>query len=450
MTQSIQARYAARTVPRYTSYPTAPHFSEAVDGETYATWLAGLAADAPVSLYLHVPYCRSICHYCGCHTKAALRDDPVIDYAETLVREVDLVADRIGRRPPVAHVHWGGGTPSLLPTKNFLDVVRAIKLRFDFVEGMEHAIELDPRTVTPVLAATLAAAGITRASLGVQDFDAAVQRAIGREQPFAVVERAAAELRKVGIEAINFDLMYGLPHQTAATIRDTITLSARLAPSRIALFGYAHVPWFKKHQRLIDEASLPGVTERLALEATARDALAAAGFKPIGLDHFARTEDEMARAEAEGRLKRNFQGYTTDRAETLIGLGASSIGRMPGGFVQNDPDIGRWGRAIRAGRLAVVKGKALDADDLLRGAIIERLMCDYRVDLGRIAQTHGMSVDAVADGMERLDELARDGLVRLDGDRVSITEAGRPFVRLAAAAFDAYLHHAAARHSVAV
>lgn len=452
MNTNINARYAARTVPRYTSYPTAPHFSGGVGHRDYAGWLAALDPAEPVSLYLHVPYCRAICHYCGCHTKAARRDDPVIDYAEQLVAEIHLVAEAIGSgtRLPVAHIHWGGGTPSLLPADSFLAVSAALKERFEWLATMEHAIELDPRTVTPALAETLRAAGITRASLGVQDFDAKVQKAIGRVQPYETVEAAVAALRGVGIEAINFDLMYGLPHQTAETIRETVALATALAPSRIALFGYAHVPWFKKHQRLIDEASLPGATERLRLEAVARDALAARGFRSIGLDHFALPDDDMARAEAAGVLRRNFQGYTTDTADTLIGFGASSIGRMPQGFVQNDPDVGRWGRAIAAGRLPVVKGKALDADDRLRGAIIERLMCDYRVDLTALTAAFGTTPDAVADGLDALDELVRDGLVTRDGTKIAITEAGRPFVRLAAAAFDAYLARAAARHSVAV
>ncbi|MEJ1156948.1 oxygen-independent coproporphyrinogen III oxidase [Prosthecomicrobium sp. N25] len=450
MNTTLQARYAARTVPRYTSYPTAPHFSDAIGPDDYAAWLRALPGDGPVSLYLHVPYCRAICHYCGCHTKAALRDEPVIDYAERLIAEIGLVADTAGRRLPVAHVHWGGGTPSLLPAASFLKIVAALRERFDWLPDAEHAIELDPRTVTPALAATLAAAGVTRASLGVQDFDRTVQEAIGRIQPFETVERAVAALRGVGITAINFDLMYGLPHQTAETIRTTVALAQSLEPSRIALFGYAHVPWFKKHQRLIDEAALPGASERIQLEQVARDALAATGFQAIGLDHFARPDDAMAVADRAGALRRNFQGYTTDTADTLIGLGASSIGRMPQGFVQNDPDVGRWGRAIAAGRLPVVKGKALDADDRLRGAIIERLMCDYRVDLAAVTAAFGETPAAVADGTERLAELVRDGLVRLDGPVVSVTEGGRPFVRLAAAAFDAYLARAAARHSMAV
>ncbi len=445
-----QARYAARAVPRYTSYPTAPHFGAGVGPDDARGWLAALDPDTPVSVYLHVPYCRAICHYCGCHTKAALRDGPLDDYAATLIEEIGLVAAAAGKRLPVGHIHWGGGTPSLLPAAAFEAIAAALAGGFAILPGAEHAIELDPRSVTPALARTLARAGVTRASLGVQDFDATVQRAIGRIQPFEVVERAASALREAGITALNFDLMYGLPHQSEATVRRTCELAVSLDPSRIALFGYAHVPWFKKHQRLIDEAALPGAAERLRLEAIARDALGAAGYRPIGLDHFAKPDDDMARAERAGALRRNFQGYTTDRCDTLIGLGCSSIGKLPQGFVQNDADIGRYRRAVAAGRLPVVKGKALDADDRLRSDVIERLMCDYAVDLAAVAAAHDVAPEALADGIERLDELVRDGLVTVDGWRVAMTADGRAFVRLAAAAFDAYLARAAARHSVAV
>lgn len=450
MSQTIELKYATRSVPRYTSYPTAPHFGDGVDGATLAAWLAALPDDRPLSIYLHVPYCRAICHYCGCHTKAALRDDPVIDYAQGLVQEIGLVAAAIGRRLPVGHIHWGGGTPSLLPVESFRAVVAKLNASFDVLPTAEHAMELDPRTVTKTLAAALAEAGITRASLGVQDFDPKVQKAIGRIQPIETVTAAVEALRGAGIAAINFDLMYGLPHQSAETIRNTVDLAHGFGPSRIALFGYAHVPWFKKHQRLIDEAALPGATERIALERTARSILAEYGYEAIGLDHFALPDDEMAVAAKNGDLHRNFQGYTTDACDTLIGIGTSSIGQSRGGFAQNDPDIGRWRKAVEAGRLPVSKGKALDDDDRLRAAIIERVMCDYAVDLDAVCTAHGVTVDAVADAFERLAEPIADGLATLEGHRLTVTELGRPLVRIVAAAFDVYLARAAARHSVAV
>lgn len=447
---TIDDRYATRAVPRYTSYPTAPHFHAGVTGETLGAWLGALDPGADLSLYLHVPYCRAICAYCGCHTKGARRDDPVIAYARTLAAEVALVADRLGARRPVSHIHWGGGTPSLLPRDSFLAVVAALRTRFDLVPGHEHAIELDPRTVTAALADTLACAGITRASLGVQDFDPKVQKAIGRVQPFWQVEEAVGHLRAAGITALNFDLMYGLPHQTLDTIDETIRLTRALSPARIALFGYAHVPWFKKHQKLIDEAALPGTRERIAAADFARARLAEAGYVAIGLDHFALPEDGMAVAHREGRLRRNFQGYTTDTAEALIGLGCSSIGRLPQGFVQNLPDVGGWARAVETGTLPVARGIAFSDDDRARGDIIERLMTDHRADVAAIAARYGLRLSAFAEAFAGLEEMIADGLVRRDGGVIEITEEGQRYARVAAAAFDAYLERGTARHSVAV
>jgi oxygen-independent coproporphyrinogen-3 oxidase len=360
------------------------------------------------------------------------------------------VADRLGDGRTVSHIHWGGGTPSLLPRESFLQIAEVLRARFKLSCGHEHAIELDPRTVTPQLAQTLREAGVTRASLGVQDFDLAVQEAIGRVQPFEQVASAVDSLRTAGIEAINFDLMYGLPHQTLDTIAETIRLTNLLRPGRIALFGYAHVPWFKKHQRLIDEHALPGPEARIAAADFARERLSGAGYTAIGLDHFALPCDSMAIALAQGTLRRNFQGYTTDTADALIGMGCSSIGRLPQGYVQNMPDIGGWGRAVEAGELPVARGIALDADDRCRSEIIERLMTDHRADVAGIAARHGLPLSHFATAFAQLEEMVADGLVRRTGGVVEVSETGQRYSRVAASAFDAYLERGAARHSVAV
>ncbi len=440
---------AEKSVPRYTSYPTAPHFSAAVDADVAAHWLRELTSDASLSLYLHVPYCRSICTYCGCHTKAARRDDPLEAYTETLLQEIDLLARGTAARR-VTHIHWGGGTPSLLGPERLIRLTERIAERFDLSGIVEHAIELDPRTVDEPLAAALARCGVNRASLGVQDLNLHVQEAIGRVQPFDVVARCVDMLRAQGIEAINLDLMYGLPCQSVADVVRTADLAASLMPSRLAIFGYAHVPWFKTHQRLIDAATLPGAGERLEQADAATRALIAQGYEVIGLDHFARPDDPMAIAAREGTLRRNFQGYTTDVADALLGLGASSIGRLPKGFVQNAPDVGNWRRAIEEGRLPVVRGVAFSVDDHVRGGVIERLMCDFAVDFGAAAEAAYGHAEALDDALPELEALQRDGVLALDGRRVRLTEAGRPFMRLAAAAFDSYLRRSAARHSVAV
>lgn len=435
---------AEQKVPRYTSYPTAPHFSAAVGPEVYGSWLAAVLPDATLSLYLHVPFCTEICLYCGCHTKAAKRRDPIDRYADILAREIDLVGAATGRRK-VVHLHWGGGTPSILGEQRLRRLVDTLGSIFDLSALHEHAIELDPRHVTASLAGALADLGVNRASLGVQDFSPRVQRAIGRIQPFDVVAAAVAHLRNAGIGRINVDLMYGLPRQTADDVMQNTQLAATLAPQRIAIFGYAHVPWLKANQRRIDEAALPGSRERIEHARIASETLTGLGYVAVGLDHFARPSDELVIAARGGRLHRNFQGYTTDQADALIGLGASAIGKLPHGFVQNAADIGGYSRAIDAGRLATARGLALSADDRLRAGIIERLMCDLCVDLDAVAGDADFSAELSA-----LQPLADDGVAHIDGRRVTITEQGRPFVRLVAAAFDTYLSREQARHSIAV
>lgn len=455
----IDLSYAMRTVPRYTSYPTAPHFHDGLTADTYAQWLESLGADDSLSLYLHVPYCREICHYCGCHTKATRKDAPLVAYAKTLREEIDLVAGHLSKAGPVRHIHWGGGTPSLLPASELRAIADDLKSRFQLSDDIEHAIELDPRNVTAELAQTLAEIGVNRASLGVQDFDLTVQKAIGRVQPFELVAKAVADLRAAGLTELNFDLMYGLPEQTSETILDTISKTLELDPGRIALFGYAHVPWMRKHQTLMDESRLPNAAERLAMADLARTTLQQAGYIPIGLDHFARPDDSMAIHLANGTLRRNFQGYTTDQGEQLVGFGVSSIGRLTQGYVQNLPDVGNWKRQIEAGQLPVSKGLALSTDDLVRGRIIEQLMTDYRCDVAAACAAHDVCTSTLSGSFDTLSELVENGLVELSpsgsGDfLVTITEAGTPYVRLAAAAFDAYLQDSLssgkARHSTAV
>lgn len=446
---SRSCSFAEQTVPRYTSYPTAPHFTGAVTADTYADWLAALPGEATISLYLHVPFCIELCHYCGCHTKAVRRPEPVAAYADVLAAEIALVARRAGGRRAI-HLHWGGGTPSTLGPDRLVDLTQRLRGAFRFADDMEHAIELDPRRIDRPLVAALAAMGVTRASLGVQDFSPHVQRAIGRIQPFGVVAEAVGLLREAGIAEINIDLMYGLPKQSLADLRRTIALADALRPQRFALFGYAHVPWFKANQRLIAESDLPDAGARLDQAEAARELFAELGYRPIGLDHFARPEDALTRAAQDGRLHRNFQGYTTDAADALIGLGASAIGRLRQGFVQNAADVGGYARSIAEGRFATVKGLAFSSDDTLRARIIERLMCDFAVDLDAVTGRRGRNGDAFAEELAALAPLREEGFVAIEGHRIAMTEAGKPYVRLAAAAFDTYLKNGQARHSRAV
>ncbi len=438
-----------RTVPRYTSYPTAPHF-QALGGDTLDGWLAAARRDRDaVSLYLHIPYCRSICHYCGCATKATRRDEPVSAYVATLRREIDLVARSLGRAR-ISQIHWGGGTPNLVPEKDFAAVMGDLHRLFDLSAIREHAIELDPRHVTRSGARFLASMGVNRASLGVQDFDPEVQVAIGRVQPLEQVEESVAALRIAGIGSINFDLIYGLPLQTHASIRTTAMHAAGLAPSRIAIFGYAHVPWFRPHQKLIDEATLPGASMRLDLARIARETIDAFGYEEIGIDHFARPEDDLTLARDARTLRRNFQGYTTDDARVLVGLGATSIGRTPLGYAQNAVAVGNWTRHLEEGRLPVERGRAFTADDLMRSDVIEQLLCFFDVDVAAVAAAHGRPADDLLADTGKLEPLAAEGWVAIDGGRVTITQHRAEIARVVASAFDAYLETGAARHSVAV
>ena len=442
------ANMLERAVPRYTSYPTAPNFSTAVDADVFGSWLSSLPGAAALSLYLHVPFCRELCHYCGCHTKATLRDEPIIAYARRLAEEVALVASRTGRRK-VTHIHWGGGTPSILDTRQLQLIADKLAHHFDLSAIREHAIELDPRYVTQELATALRDIGVNRASLGVQDFSEHVQQAAGRIQPFDTVRKAVDTLNDFDIKRINIDLMYGLPKQTVADVRRTARLAHTLQPQRVAVFGYAHVPWFRPQQRLIADADLPSSPERLAQAEAAHETLVQFGYRPVGLDHYARPDDQLVAKS--GRLQRNFQGYTDDDADALVGLGASAISRLPQGFAQNVPAVGNYSRAIADGKLATAKGIELSDDDRLRGHIIERLMCDMAVDLDAVADEAGLDVDTdFADEIEALQPFQDNGSVLIDGRRIRITESGRPYMRLVASVFDTYLAQAKSRHSMAV
>jgi len=449
ITDLIQ-KYDTR-VPRYTSYPTAPHFSPEVDGTQYARWLAALPADAPVSLYLHVPFCAQLCWYCGCHTTAVTRREPMDSYADTLLAEIDLVAEAIGRRLPVTHVHWGGGTPHALPPERMVQIMQRLRSAFALTADADVAVEMDPRTADEAAIAALAEMGVTRASLGVQDFDPAVQQAVNRIQSFADTALCAARVRALGIRSINMDLMYGLPLQTVAGVARTVEQALDLEPDRVAVFGYAHVPWMKKHQALIPDESLPGLQERYRQFLATEAAIVGRGYVPIGLDHYARPDDTLAQAARDRSMRRNFQGYTTDTAATLIGLGASSIGSLPQGYAQNAAALPDWRDRVRAGRLPTARGIATGPDDRLRRDVIEQLMCQGEVDLPATAARHHRDAGGLLAAGAQLSDLADDGLIVWDGARVAMRQEARPLVRNVAAVFDSYFRpQTQARHSRAV
>lgn len=447
---ALLAKYDGLRIPRYTSYPTSPHFSADVDEATYRGWLGSLTTAHSGSLYLHVPFCKAMCWYCGCHTKVVARYDPISEYVGHLRREIGMVADLIPGKLAVRHLHFGGGTPTMLSPADFEALITLLRERFDIRPDAELAVEIDPRTLSKEMADAMGRSGINRASLGVQDFDPVVQKAINREQPLEMTRQTVEWLKAAGVEQINFDLMYGLPFQSVDSVRRSAEIALELGPDRLSVFGYAHVPWMKTHQKLIDESALADTMGRWEQFATISDTLLAAGMVPIGLDHFARADDELAIQQAEGRLSRNFQGYTTDDAAVLLGFGASSIGAMPQGYIQNAVPFEHYARAIDEGRLPVGKGIALSDDDRLRRDVIFRLMCDLTVDVAAIATAHGRNADCFDQEIAAMAELAADGVAVIEGRRISVPESARPLMRIVAARFDSYLGSGAGRHSRAV
>lgn len=449
MIEHLIDKYAVG-VPRYTSYPTAPHFSENVTADTYAGWLSELSDPRPISLYMHIPYCAEMCWYCGCMTKIVKRYAPISSYVDSLTAEIDLVASHLPQRFRAGAVHWGGGSPTILNADDWKRTFATLHNRFDFGDDADIAVEMDPRTTTREYVQALADCGVNRVSIGVQDFDPKVQQAINRVQPYEVTARVVGWLREAGITNINLDLMYGLPHQTTALVEDMTNKALSLAPSRIALFGYAHVPWMKKHQRLIPTDLLPDTLERYRQSELAANMLVDAGFTRIGLDHFAAPDDNMTKAVQDGSLRRNFQGYTTDTSDTMLGFGASSIGNMPQGYVQNTSAVAEYARSVANNALPIARGlKVSDEDKLLRDAI-NTLMCDLRLDVGALCEQHNEVLSRLDYVFERLADPLDDGLMTLSDRTIQVTEAGRPLVRVIAAAFDEYLVHAKARHSVAI
>lgn len=449
MATDLLSRYDQR-VPRYTSYPTAPQFHAGVQEAAYRRWLAELDAAEPLSVYVHVPFCDSLCWFCGCHTKIVRRHAPVAAYLDVLLREIELVAGALPGRLPVCHLHLGGGTPTMLAPADLERLFAALRRVFVFQDGADIAVEIDPRAVPQETIATLGRMGVNRASLGVQDLDPRVQKAVNRIQSLAETREVTDALRHAGIKSLNIDLMYGLPHQTVAGIRSTIDAVLGLAPDRLCLFGYAHVPWMKRHQKMIDEAALPGPEDRFAQYIAAAEWLQAAGYVWIGLDHFARPDDPLAVALSTRRLHRNFQGYTTDGAHARLGFGPSAIGALLQGFVQNAVAMSAYRAAVDGGHLPVQRGLALSDDDRLQGAVIEQLMCYLEVDLAAISRRFGRAPDVFDDAVNGLADPIADGLATVRDGVLRVTPRGRPFVRTVCAQFDTYLAPDAQRHARAV
>jgi oxygen-independent coproporphyrinogen-3 oxidase len=416
----------ATPVPRYTSYPTAVEFGEDVGADDYAAALDRIESATPVSLYVHIPFCDQICWYCGCNTGAASRTQRLGDYLTALRSEIAMVAKRIGGRARVQRIAFGGGSPNAIAPVDFVRLLDRILTVFD-VSNPDISIEIDPRGFSAEWARVLAASSVKRVSLGVQTFAPQIQQAIGRVQPLADIENAMASLRLRGIDAINFDLMYGLPGQSLADLDATLDETIRLAPSRVALFGYAHLPAMIPRQRRIDASNLPDHKLRFEQAELGFNRLTAAGYIPIGFDHFALPADPLAIAARDGRVNRNFQGFTDDDAPILLGFGASAISKFPDLIVQNEKRAGHYRDLIGEGRLAATRGVSIDADERERGTLIRDLLCRGR------AYIQASMSEATHIAMAALEVR---GLIGWEADNLIIRDCGRPYARHIAAQFD--------------
>ena len=433
-------------VPRYTSYPPANHFAGDVTPEVHRAWLASIAPGSKVSLYIHVPFCRRLCWFCACRTQGMQSEEPVVAYTSSVIQELQTLRGILPQGVEIEKLHWGGGTPTLLSSPEITRLAAAIRDAIPLSTTAEFSVEVDPNEINEARLDALAAAGMARASIGVQDFDPEIQKIIGREQSFEVTRAAVEGLRARGVTSLNTDLLYGLPRQTQERITASMQMLLSLNPDRVALYGYAHVPWMAKRQALIPTEDLPAPEARLNLFETASEVMKWDGYDSIGIDHFARPGDSLAIAAREGRLRRNFQGYTDDTCDVLIGVGASSISKFPQGFVQNAAATAAYQKAVRAGELATGRGHVLTPDDALRSYVIERLMCDFAVSLSDDGPFPREAMEPL------LHDIAADfdGHVILNDNGLQIRQASRPLTRLMARSVDAYTSAQAKNHSSAI
>ena len=424
-------------VPRYTSYPTAPQFSPTLTDDVFSSWIRSIEPNSKISLYLHVPFCRRLCWFCACRTQGTRSEAPVVAYVKSLGQELELLRQTLPEGVTLSRLHWGGGTPTLMPPQQIRALARQIFEITPLSEGGEFSVEIDPNEIDEVRLDALIEAGMNRASIGVQDFDPEIQSIIGRDQSFEITKSTADSIRARGVESLNADILYGLPNQTSQRISDSIQKLLTLSPDRIALYGYAHVPWMARRQQMIPSDTLPRPEERLDLFETARRLLVWDGYEEIGIDHFARPHDGLAKAARTGTLRRNFQGYTDDTSPVLIGLGASSISRFPQGFAQNAPATAQWKKAIEAGHFATVRGHVFTPADHWRGRAIEALMCDFHLSRAELIDDFGADPEALDALMDKA-VLRYGSFVRRTREGLSIPPEGQPLTRMIATLFDEY------------
>ncbi|OIQ03002.1 MAG: oxygen-independent coproporphyrinogen III oxidase [Zetaproteobacteria bacterium CG2_30_59_37] len=431
--------------PRYTSYPTAPMFHTGINGTSYAASLARASqVEGPLSIYLHVPFCDTVCYYCGCNKVVTKQRERAVPYVEALLKEIDMLADTVGRKRLVTQLHWGGGTPTFLNESQIRSIMGRLRERFEFASDAEgeFGIEIDPRECKDDTVRILREVGFNRMSMGVQDFEPDVQKAVNRIQSEEETLNVLQQARAHGFQSINIDLMYGLPHQSVESFDRTLSTIIDFSPDRIALFNYAHLPRMFMPQRRINEADLPSPGEKLNILKLSIDRLLSAGYVFIGMDHFAKPDDELTVAQREGKLYRNFQGYSTQADAELLGLGITSIGYVDGAFFQNLKTLEEYYASIEAGEFPVFRGYQLSDEDHLRRHVIMRLMCDFALDFKAVEKKFGIDFAAhFAVETAELHDLAADGLLSLDTNGLQVLPGGRLLIRNIAMVFDEYLRN---------
>lgn len=424
--------------PRYTSYPTAPNFSQKITSETYGKYLHEIEDGSSLSLYIHIPFCAKLCWFCGCATAIVNHYQPIADYLEFLLKEIAMVAAKANKNAVVSHIHFGGGSPTILNKSDFEKIINLIRESFAIANSVEISIEIDPRNVTEEKIDFYSKNGVDRVSVGVQDFYDQTQKAINRVQPFAMVENLFKKLRQNGIENINIDLIYGLPFQTIATIEKTLEQVILLAPQRIAFFSYAHVPWMKRHHNLIDESAIVDDKTRLEMFVFATDFLTKNGYVAIGIDHFAKSSDSLALALKNKVLRRNFQGYTADDAKSLIGLGLSSIGQLPQAYLQNSAKFKEYKSLLQEDKFPIIKGRDISLEDCLRKEVIDSLMCFMAVDLAEILSKRNFPKNYLDEELRLVADFYGD-ICQIDDKKIQITTKFKMAARAVASVFDKYL-----------
>ncbi|MDA7705222.1 oxygen-independent coproporphyrinogen III oxidase [Rickettsiales bacterium] len=441
-----------RQIPRYTSYPTAPHFKEEKTDKLYLNWLKEIPDNSNISLYFHIPFCEKLCWYCGCNTQIINHYSPVERYLIYLKKEISMISGLIkDKNLKICHIHFGGGSPTIIDPVNFEDLFFHIRENFNIIENAEIAIEVDPRNIDEQKAKIYQKVGINRVSFGVQDFDLNVQKLINREQPFELVEKICNLFRKYSINNLNFDFIYGLPGQTLDIITNNIKLIQKLDPDRIAFFGYAHVPWVKKYMRFIKDEDLPSAKDRIELYNIIAKNLQKIGYQAIGLDHFAKKDSDIIKQLKERKLKRNFQGYSTDKANILIGMGISSISYLPSGYAQNTTKNIPYPKFIDEKQLPISKIIKINKEDKIRKAIIDEIMCYLDIDLNKFIKDFDLKSDYFNQELQNLQELQKEGLIIINDHNIKINPKTPQIARVVSSFFDQYFDNKSnSKHSKAI